>query len=287
MVDRFDIREGMEVVGSDGAPVGVVRDVETGRILLRDAADGSGDADIAIRHVDRVEDGRVHLNDSARVALGGFGARVAEAVGDPAPAQPHEPVPPTLNRAVPGARPRGNFYLPWILGAVGLLALFFLYRGCVAEQEEDLLVAPPRIERGVVSPVGAAGALPAELRTYLTGTEPAGRTFRFDRLNFDTNSAAIRPADQADLNAVAEVLQAHPSARVRIVGYADARGTAPANAELGRERAEAVVAALTGRGVARARMEAVSGGEADPAATNATAPGQAENRRTELVVTAR
>ena len=44
---------------------------------------------------------------------------------------------------------------------------------------------------------------------------------------------------------------------------------------------------LATAGIARARVEAASGGEGAPAATNATAPGQAENRRTELVVIAK
>ena len=103
----------------------------------------------------------------------------------------------------------------------------------------------------------------------------------------DTGSAVIRTADRPTVDVLARILAAYPNARVRVVGYADARGGTAANADLGRARAEAVAAALATAGVARAGVEAASGGEGSPAATNATAPGQAENRRTELMVIAK
>ena len=83
------------------------------------------------------------------------------------------------------------------------------------------------------------------------------------------------------------MLVAHPTARVRVVGYADARGAEGANANLGLARARAVATALTATGVPANRIEAASGGEANPEASNATAPGQSENRRTELVLLSR
>ncbi len=288
MIDRGEIRDGMEVVGSDGGHVGTVGDVETGRILLAPQGTGSGGPrHIALSKVDRVKDGRVLLSDSAAVALGGFGARVAEAVGDPVP--DHVSRSPTR-------------YLRFILPLLGFLLLFGLYRGCVDTQEQDLLADPAQIERGEVSaiPIVEQVALPGgqriplepgtltfELQRYLAGRDPAGRTLPFDRLNFDTGSAVIRTADRPTVDVLARILAAYPNARVRVVGYADARGSAAANADLGQQRAEAVAAALATAGIPRARVEAVSGGEAAPAATNATAPGQAENRRTELVVVAK
>lgn len=48
-----------------------------------------------------------------------------------------------------------------------------------------------------------------------------------------------------------------------------------------------IKAGLVVQGIDASRIETVSGGEADPVDTNATAAGQAENRRTELVVTSR
>jgi outer membrane protein OmpA-like peptidoglycan-associated protein len=288
MIDRFEIKDGMEVVGSDGGHVGTVADVETGRMILTPSgSDAGGPRHIALSKVDRVKDGRVHLFDSAAVTLGGFGARVAEAVGDPVP--DHVSRSPTR-------------YLRFILPVIGFLLLFGLYRGCVDSQEQDMLANPPQLERGevpaipiveqVALPDGSRvtlepGTLTYQLQRYLAGRDPAGRTLPFDQLNFDTGSAVIRAADRPTIDVLARLLRAYPNARVRVVGYADARGPTAANADLGRQRAEAVAAALATAGIDRARVAAASGGEAAPAATNATAPGQAENRRTELVVVAR
>ncbi len=72
-----------------------------------------------------------------------------------------------------------------------------------------------------------------------------------------------------------------------MVGYADAHGSGTANAKPGEARALSVIAALTAKGVAKDRLTASSGRDTHPVASNATAAGRFENRRTELVVTAK
>lgn len=179
----------------------------------------------------------------------------------------------------------------WLLPLLGLLALLFALSQCGDDREEAPVVnetvdntataVPP------VAPATAAVAAPAALSglgTYLAGTEPLPRTFVFERLNFDTGSSTVRPADQDEVNSIAAALKQHPNARIRLQGFADARGNASANAQLGQARAESVKAALAQQGVEAGRIETGSGGEAQPAETNATTSGQAENRRTELVV---
>jgi outer membrane protein OmpA-like peptidoglycan-associated protein len=131
------------------------------------------------------------------------------------------------------------------------------------------------------------GSIGYALQRYLASPDPAPRSFTFDRLNFDTGSAEIRAQDRPTIDALRQILAAYPDARVRIVGYTDARGDAGANADLGARRARAVAQALTGEGVVDARIESATGGETNPADTNATAQGQFDNRRTELVVLAK
>lgn len=76
----------------------------------------------------------------------------------------------------------------------------------------------------------------------------------------------------------------YPTTNVKVIGYAGARGNAAAKVKLGLDRANAVKAALVGKGVDGGRIATGSGGDAEPVDTSATAIGHAENRRTELVV---
>lgn len=189
-------------------------------------------------------------------------------------------------------------WLPWILLALGILALLFGLRRCSDHNESarvatvpDAAPAPATTTAPATAPASAptaatAVALPGTsgVGTYLGGTEALPRTFVFEKLNFDTAKSDIRPADQDELNALSAALKQYPNARIRIVGYADSRGAAAANATLGKERADSVKAALVASGIAADRLETASGGETNPVDTNATSTGQAENRRTELVV---
>lgn len=190
---------------------------------------------------------------------------------------------------------KGFNWLPWLLLALGLLALLFALSRC----GRDEAVAPVPVDNttaaadtGVVATTPNAAAADAlagtsGLGTFLAGTEAAPRTFVFEKLNFDTAKSEVRAADAAEIDQVANVLKQYGTARIRIAGYADARGSEPANMALGKARADAIKVALVAKGIDGGRVETVSGGETDPVDTNATAGGRFENRRTELVVTAR
>jgi outer membrane protein OmpA-like peptidoglycan-associated protein len=184
-------------------------------------------------------------------------------------------------------------WLPWLLLALGMLALLLALSRC-DQEEEAVVVAPtgtPTAE-GVIATTPNAGtsaavAGTAALGGFLAGTEATPRTFQFEKLNFDTAASTVRPEDAAEINQIAATLKQYPNARIRIAGYADARGAERANVALGKARADSIKAALVGQGIDAGRVETVSGGEADPVDTNATPGGRFENRRTELVVTTR
>lgn len=187
---------------------------------------------------------------------------------------------------------KGFNWLPWLLLALGILALLFALSRCNREDTAAVDPAPTAAPSEVVASTPNAGSADAlvgtsGLGTYLAGTEPLPRTFTFEKLNFDTAKSNIRPADAAEVNEVAATLKQYLNARIRIAGYADARGTDAANMALGKARADSVKSALVAQGINAGRIETVSGGETDPVDTNATAGGRFENRRTELVVTAR
>jgi outer membrane protein OmpA-like peptidoglycan-associated protein len=184
-------------------------------------------------------------------------------------------------------------WLAWLALLLGVLALLFALSRCGRHDEQTTTTTTTTNTSSAVvaetpgAPASTALAGTAGLGAYLAGTQPAPQTFTFDKLNFDTAKSDIRAQDAADVNAVADVLTKYPNTRIRIAGYADTRGSEPANAVLGKARADSVKAALVAKGIDGGRIETVTGGDKDPVDTNATAGGRAQNRRTELVVTQR
>lgn len=183
-------------------------------------------------------------------------------------------------------------WLAWVALAAGVLALLFALSRCGRDDTAAVAPAATETATNVVATTpdadrAAALAGVSGLGGYLAGTQAAPQTFQFEKLTFDTARSTLRPDDVQEVATIADVLKQYGNTRVRIAGYADARGASAANAALGKARAEAVKAGLVARGIDASRIETVSGGETDPVDTNATAAGQAENRRTELVVTSR
>jgi outer membrane protein OmpA-like peptidoglycan-associated protein len=183
-------------------------------------------------------------------------------------------------------------WLAWIALAAGILALLFALSRCGRDEPVAGAPAPSSTPTEVVATTPGAASAAALAGTsglggYLSGTEAAPRAFQFEKLTFDTAKSTLRREDAQEVATIATVLKQYGNTRVRIAGYADNRGPAAANVALGKARADAVKAGFVAQGIDAARIETVSGGESDPVDTNATTSGQAENRRTELVVTSR
>ena len=102
-------------------------------------------------------------------------------------------------------------------------------------------------------------------------------------INFETGKAAIKPESEEIINQVADMLKSNPILKVNIEGHTDNVGTAIANKTLSESRAKAVVAALTAKGIDKARLSSKGWGTEKPIADNGTDEGKAKNRRVEIV----
>lgn len=105
---------------------------------------------------------------------------------------------------------------------------------------------------------------------------------RLENVFFATESSALDSAALRKLDEAAETLARHPDLKVEIAGHADSRGPDDYNLKLSERRAEAVRGYLQQKGIDAARMTVRGYGESQPAASNDTALGQADNRRVEL-----
>jgi len=103
-------------------------------------------------------------------------------------------------------------------------------------------------------------------------------------LYFDFGKSDVKPESASTLAEIAKLLQQKARLTLFVVGHTDLVGDPAANVRLSQARAQAVIAALTGRhGVAASRLKPFGAGPYSPVASNATEEGRAKNRRVELV----
>jgi outer membrane protein OmpA-like peptidoglycan-associated protein len=91
-------------------------------------------------------------------------------------------------------------------------------------------------------------------------------------------------ADAALQAALAAIQAATPDSPVLVEGHADNDGDDEYNADLSRQRAQAVADWLIEQGVLVERLHVIGRGETEPITSNDTADGRARNRRVEVAV---
>jgi len=100
---------------------------------------------------------------------------------------------------------------------------------------------------------------------------------------YDFDKYTLRSEYTPLVQANAEYLKDHSSAKVRIEGNCDERGSRSYNLALGQRRADAVKKAIELLGVSDKRIETVSYGEEKPKAKGHDESAWSENRRSDLV----
>lgn len=103
-------------------------------------------------------------------------------------------------------------------------------------------------------------------------------------LYFDFGAATLRDESAPVLDQIALLMRNEATLSLVVEGHTDAVGDAAANQRLSEQRAAAVVAALTSRGVPGGRLRAAGMGATHPVADNDTPAGRARNRRVTIRV---
>jgi outer membrane protein OmpA-like peptidoglycan-associated protein len=130
-------------------------------------------------------------------------------------------------------------WLPWLIGAAVLLALWNMFQ------------AKPTPPAPAPAPTAAA---PAAVPAPAPAPAPmAAAGFPF-KVYFDTGSAAIGPVANATITAAAEAIR-KDNAKVALTGYTDKTGDVAANEKLAKDRATAVRDALKAAGIAEGNIE--------------------------------
>lgn len=104
-------------------------------------------------------------------------------------------------------------------------------------------------------------------------------------LNFDTNSADLRPEHATEIQPAVDFLLRYPNAMAVIEGHTDSAGAADYNLKLSERRAGAVRAYLAEqKGIDAERLSSVGYGESRPVTSNETREGRQANRRVSVVI---
>jgi OOP family OmpA-OmpF porin len=138
---------------------------------------------------------------------------------------------------------------------------------------QELEMAPNGVEARLVAFIDDKGqVVPKE--TWMT----------FDRLEFETGSAALRPTSQAQIRNIAVILRCYDNVNLKIGGYTDNVGDPASNQRLSQQRAENTRQAVLKEGIEPSRLEAEGYGEQHPVASNDTEEGRQRNRRIDVLV---
>jgi len=110
------------------------------------------------------------------------------------------------------------------------------------------------------------------------------KSFVLEDCNFGTGKATLEPESYTVLDELVAYLVRKDDEKIEIGGHTDNVGTAKSNLVLSEARANTVRAYLLTKGIDPARVTAKGYGFSVPVASNKTAAGRAQNRRTEVKI---
>lgn len=159
-------------------------------------------------------------------------------------------------------------------------ALCSLAAACSKEVKEAPPVDSTTTAPATTAPPAVAGAYgPEDL-----ATDPC---LRQRVIYFDLDQANVRPEFRDQIACHAKYLRDRPSARMTLEGHADERGSREYNLGLGERRGNSVASAIQANGGSATQMMVTSYGEERPVCRQSSESCWAQNRRVEIVYTAK
>lgn len=164
---------------------------------------------------------------------------------------------------------------------ITLLTATIALGACKRDAVRETAPEAPAAEPATPSDVDQRGLAPgAEVDAR---TEAERKLLAQRVIYFDFDNAEVRPEFRDVVAAHARYLSRNSSAKVRLEGHADERGSREYNIGLGERRAQSVRRALMLQGSGDGQLVTVSYGEERPAAVGSDEASWAKNRRVELI----
>lgn len=156
--------------------------------------------------------------------------------------------------------------------------------GCASKGSKTAGDAPMPVDNGGISTSGSTGSGIGDGSAIGSGSDASSSAYSLSNktIYFSYDGADIDSAGQSVVDNFGKYLAATSSAKLRLEGHADERGSAEYNIALGERRAQAVARALKTAGASEAQLSVISYGEERPAADGHDEAAYAKNRRVEL-----
>ena len=132
------------------------------------------------------------------------------------------------------------------------------------------------------TPVQGTGQHSTGTGNYNSGASHGGLDSSQHSVYFDFDKSDIKPEGLSVIANWAQYLSANPTAKARLEGNTDERGTREYNVALGERRDNSVASALQSRGVSSTQITQVSYGKDHPVALGHDESAWAQNRRVDL-----
>ncbi len=145
--------------------------------------------------------------------------------------------------------------------------------------------APPR--QSVTTSVTQESSPVVPAQAVQNASSHEGQQSNLEKIYFNFDSATLSEDARGTLSKNAALLAKNPTAKIRIEGNCDERGSAEYNLALGERRAKAAHQYLVTLGVKPATLSIVSFGNEKPAVKANDEAGWAKNRRDEFVFVSR